>query len=94
MPLIPADRLDEFPQALTTVKRGESLANYETVRLRKDGKRISVSLTDSPIRGESGRITGPFLDRARHHGAEAAGGGTAAIAKDGCRGPAGGRHRA
>ena len=56
--LIPPDRLDEFPQALTMVKRGESLANYETMRLRKDGKRISVSLTDSPIRGEGGRITG------------------------------------
>ena len=56
--LIPPDRLDEFPQALTMVKRGESLANYETVRLRKDGKRISVSLTDSPIRGEGGRVTG------------------------------------
>src|ERR1043165_2481024 len=56
--LIPSDRLDEFPQALTAVKRGESLANYETIRLRKDGKRISVSLTDSPIRGAGGRITG------------------------------------
>jgi len=56
--LIPPDRLDEFPQALTAVGRGDSLANYETVRLRKDGKRISVSLTESPIRGESGRISG------------------------------------
>ncbi len=56
--LIPPDRLDEFPQALTAVGRGDSLANYETIRLRKDGKRISVSLTESPIRGESGRITG------------------------------------
>ncbi|MGB8168971.1 MAG: PAS domain S-box protein [Chthoniobacteraceae bacterium] len=56
--LIPPDRLDEFPQTLTAVKRGDSLANYETVRLRKDGRKISVSLTDSPIRGEGGRITG------------------------------------
>jgi PAS domain S-box-containing protein len=56
--IIPPDRLDEFPQALTMVKRGDSLANYETVRLRKDGKRISVSLTDSPIRSEGGRVTG------------------------------------
>ncbi len=56
--LIPPDRLDEFPQALTAVGRGDSLANYETIRLRKDGKRISVSLTESPIRGESGRISG------------------------------------
>jgi len=56
--LIPAERLDELPQALSTVKLGESLANYETIRMRKDGRKISVSLTDSPIRGESGRITG------------------------------------
>ncbi len=56
--LIPPDRLDEFPQTLTAVKRGDSLANYETVRLRKDGRKISVSLTDSPIRGEGGKITG------------------------------------
>jgi len=56
--LIPPDRLDEFPQALTAVGRGDSLANYETIRLRKDGKRISVSLTESPIRGENGRISG------------------------------------
>ena len=56
--LIPPDRLDELPQALTMVSRGESLANYETVRLRKDGKRISVSLTDSPIRSEGARVTG------------------------------------
>jgi PAS domain S-box-containing protein len=56
--LIPPERLDEFPQTLTAVKRGDSLANYETVRLRKDGRKISVSLTDSPIRGEGGRITG------------------------------------
>jgi PAS domain S-box-containing protein len=56
--LIPQERLDEFPQMMTTVGRGESRANYETVRLRKDGKKISVSLTDSPIRGEGGRVTG------------------------------------
>ncbi|HZJ17893.1 MAG TPA: PAS domain S-box protein [Chthoniobacteraceae bacterium] len=56
--LFPEDRLDEFPQMLSSVKKGESLVNYETVRLRKDGKKISVSLTDSPIRTERGRITG------------------------------------
>ena len=56
--LIPPERLDEFPQTLNIVKCGESLANYETVRLRKDGKKISVSLTDSPILGDGGRVTG------------------------------------
>ncbi len=56
--IFPPDHSDEFPQMLTSVKRGESLANYETVRLRKDGRRIGVSLTDSPIRAEGGRIAG------------------------------------
>ena len=56
--IFPPDRSDEFPQMLTAVNRGESLANYETVRLRKDGRKIGVSLTDSPIRAERGRITG------------------------------------
>jgi PAS domain S-box-containing protein len=56
--LFPPDRLDEFAQMLHAVQRGESLANYETIRIRKDGRRISVSLTDSPIRGEGGTING------------------------------------
>ncbi len=56
--LFPPDRSDEFQRMLATVQRGESLANYETIRLRKDGRKISVSLTDSPIRSEDGRISG------------------------------------
>ncbi|HEV7404537.1 MAG TPA: PAS domain S-box protein [Chthoniobacteraceae bacterium] len=56
--LIPPERLDEFPRTLAAIRKGESIANYETVRLRKDGKKIAVSLTDSPIRAENGRITG------------------------------------
>ena len=56
--IFPPDRSDEFPQMLRAVKRGKSLANYETMRLRKDGRKISVSLTDSPIRAEGGKITG------------------------------------
>ena len=56
--LFPPERLDEFPRMLTAVQRGESLANYEAIRRRKDGKKISVSLTDSPIRTPGGAITG------------------------------------
>jgi len=56
--LIPPDRLNELGQTLATVKRGESLVNFETVQMRKDGKRIWVSLTESPIRNETGKITG------------------------------------
>ena len=56
--LIPPDRLNDLGQTLATVKRGESLVNFETVQMRRDGKRIWVSLTESPIRNESGKITG------------------------------------
>jgi PAS domain S-box-containing protein len=56
--LIPPERLDEFTQTLTAVNRGESRADYETVRLRKDQRKISVSLTESPIRGDREQITG------------------------------------
>jgi len=56
--LLPADRIDELPRSLTAAKRGESLRAFETVRLRKDGRRIDVSLTESPIRNERGDITG------------------------------------
>lgn len=56
--LFPPERLDEFAHTLAALERGQSLVNYETVRMRKDGKKISVSLTDSPIRSESGEVTG------------------------------------
>ena len=61
--LIPAERLDELPHALSTVKLGDSLASYETIRMRKDGRKISVSLTESPIRGENGRFAGGLRRR-------------------------------
>ena len=92
--LIPPDRLDEFPQTLTAVKRGDSLANYETIRLRKDGEtnqRLADRFAD-PRRERADHR--PVVDRARHHRAQAARGGAAAIAEDGRRGPAGRRHRA
>jgi PAS domain S-box-containing protein len=48
--LIPSDRSDELPQILERLRRGESVEHYETIRRRKDGKLIDVSLTMSPIR--------------------------------------------
>lgn len=56
--LVPPDRMDEFGQALAAVRRGESLLNFETVQMRKDGRRIWISITESPIRDEGGKITG------------------------------------
>jgi PAS domain S-box-containing protein len=47
--LIPADHKDEEKEILTRVRRGERVETYETERIRKDGARIDVSLTVSPI---------------------------------------------
>ncbi len=54
--LFPADRLDEESQLLTRVSAGETVGNFETERLRKDGARLNVSVSISPIRDTSGRI--------------------------------------
>ena len=56
--LIPPECTDEVPQILEKIKRGEHIDNYETVRKRKDGKQIDVSLTISPIKDAAGNITG------------------------------------
>lgn len=56
--LVPPERVDELPRTLAAVRRGESVANFETIRLRKDGRKIAVSLTESPIRDERGAVSG------------------------------------
>lgn len=56
--LIPPNHPDEMPQILENIRRGEKVDHYETLRLRKDGHTIYVSLIVSPIRNESGEIVG------------------------------------
>ena len=56
--LIPADRKDEEPGILEKIRRGQSVDHYETVRQRKDGKLIDISVTVSPIRDAEGKIIG------------------------------------
>lgn len=56
--LIPPDHPDEEPNILARLRKGERIEHYETVRARKDGTRIDISLTVSPIRGHDGRIIG------------------------------------
>jgi PAS domain S-box-containing protein len=56
--LIPYDRQDEEPAILEKIRRGESIDHYETVRLRKDGKVINISVTVSPIHDAGGKIIG------------------------------------
>lgn len=56
--LIPADHKDEEKEILARVRRGERVDTYETERIRKDGVRIDVSLTVSPIEHPQRGITG------------------------------------
>src|SRR5438270_960207 len=56
--LIPPERSDEFSGLMSRLKRGETLEQYDTVRLTKDGRRVPVSVTISPIRESSGAIIG------------------------------------
>jgi PAS domain S-box-containing protein len=56
--LIPADHADEEPTILARLRAGDRIEHYETVRVRKDGTLIDISLTVSPIRGPDGQIVG------------------------------------
>jgi PAS domain S-box-containing protein len=56
--LIPEDHLDEEPAILARLKSGERIEHYETIRMRKDGSRVDISLTVSPIIGPGGHIIG------------------------------------
>src|SRR6185436_7693206 len=56
--LIPPDRQDEEPKIIERLKRGERVDHFQTVRVRKDGQKIDLSLTISPIRNSRGQIIG------------------------------------
>jgi PAS domain S-box-containing protein len=56
--LVPPDRPNEIPMILERLRRGEAIEHYETVRVAKDGRRLDISLTISPIRNSAGRIVG------------------------------------
>jgi len=56
--LVPPELPDELRHILEKIRRGERLDHVETVRMRKDGQRIHVSLTSSPIKDATGEITG------------------------------------
>ena len=56
--LVPADRPDELPAIMERLQRGERIDHYETERVTKDGRQLSVSVTISPLRDRSGTIIG------------------------------------
>lgn len=56
--LMSPDRLDEEAKILERLRHGEPVEHYETVRITKDGRKINVSLTISPIRDAAGNVVG------------------------------------
>ena len=56
--LIPEDRPDELATLLARVRAGERVEHHETVRRTKDGRRVDVSLTVSPVSDDAGHIVG------------------------------------
>jgi PAS domain S-box-containing protein len=56
--LVPPDRPNDVPEILRKVRQGEKVDHYDTVRVRKDGRRIYISLTVSPIKDAEGSVIG------------------------------------
>ena len=56
--IIPPERLDEEAAILRRLVRGERVKSFETVRVAKDGRRLDISLTVSPVRDSQGTIIG------------------------------------
>src|SRR5882762_9214087 len=56
--LIPTERQDEEPTILARIRRGERIDHYETIRRRKDGSLVEISLTVSPVKNAEGEVVG------------------------------------
>ncbi|HEY4302809.1 MAG TPA: PAS domain S-box protein [Candidatus Didemnitutus sp.] len=56
--LLPPERVDEEPAIIARIVRGEHVAHFETERVHKDGRRVSVSVTISPLLDATGQIVG------------------------------------
>ncbi|MCA9727105.1 MAG: PAS domain S-box protein, partial [Candidatus Eisenbacteria bacterium] len=56
--IIPSDRRTESSEILARVRSGERIRAFDTVRMRKNGERVHVSLSVSPVLGEAGRVVG------------------------------------
>ena len=56
--IVPPDRLDEEKDILERLRRGERIEHFETLRRRKDGSFVEISLTVSPVRDDEGKIVG------------------------------------
>jgi PAS domain S-box-containing protein len=58
MRLIPLERHQEEEEILSLIRRGESVKHFDTVRVRKDGSTVAISVTVSPIKDSNGKVIG------------------------------------
>jgi PAS domain S-box-containing protein len=58
MRLIPVERQEEEREILSRIRRGERLDHFETIRVAKDGRRLNISITVSPIKDSAGHVIG------------------------------------
>jgi PAS domain S-box-containing protein len=56
--IIPPDRMDEETMIIGNIRSGKKIQHFETVRVAKDGRKVNISLTVSPIRNKEGKIIG------------------------------------
>jgi PAS domain S-box-containing protein len=56
--LLPPDRTDEMPRMLSKIEGGAAVSHYETERVDKDGRRLDISVSVSPLRDAEGRVVG------------------------------------
>ena len=56
--IVPQDRRDEETMILGKIRRGEKVEHFETIRVRKDGRLVNVSVTISPVKDAEGRVVG------------------------------------
>ncbi|MCG2617110.1 PAS domain S-box protein [Terrimonas sp. NA20] len=56
--LFPADRMEEEPHIIERIRKGERIEHFDTIRIKKSGEPVEISLTISPIKDAAGRIIG------------------------------------
>ena len=56
--IVPDDKKEELNNTLELLRKGETVGHYETVRIRKTGERIDVSMTASPIKNQAREVIG------------------------------------
>lgn len=65
--IIPPDLRSEEEMIISKLKRGEKIDHFETIRIKKNGSRLHISLSVSPIRNEKGEIVGASKIAKWHH---------------------------